>query len=296
MTSEAGRTRHPSLKGRVARGLRELDRLPGWRRISYWLTPMAEGGAFRVNNRGTLFSGDVSSFVEREIYLFGAYEAGMIATFLGTLQPASVILDVGANVGTHSIAFAKSGAEVHAFEPNPALWANFERNVSINGLDRVCLHRVGLGAVEAELPFFITDHGNKGLGTFVGDTNYGRPLREMCKARIAVGDEVVTAGPIGSIGGVKIDVQGFEPDVLRGLAGTLARHRPVVWVEIGGATRDALNTTVALAALFPYPVDILRMIERRRGWGRRTTVEPVVAAQLPRGDLLVRPSAPWGLA
>jgi len=52
---------------------------------------------------------------------------------------------------------------VHAFEPNSGLWPSFERNVGLNRLTNVQLHKVGLGNKDAELPFYAIDKSNYGL-------------------------------------------------------------------------------------------------------------------------------------
>ena len=139
---------HPGCRrARVARSLRALAGLKGWQRLVNWLVPVQCAGHFRVENDRRLFEGDLKSFVDRNVYLFGGYEKERIERFLSWVPSARrrTVLDIGANAGTHSLVFAGVFAEVHAFEPNPSLWSQFERNMALNRIVNVTLHRMGLG-------------------------------------------------------------------------------------------------------------------------------------------------------
>lgn len=105
--------------------MRILRHIPGWRRVVDLLASPTHS-EFAVENRGAWFAGNLSSFIDREIYLFGRYEDRQIAHFLVAIPEdrRGVILDIGANTGNHSVAFAQVFKTVHAFEPNPLLWDN----------------------------------------------------------------------------------------------------------------------------------------------------------------------------
>jgi FkbM family methyltransferase len=115
----------------------------------------------------TAYSGNLSSFIDREVYVKGGFEAAHLAAFMGLLPKdrGRVALAIGANVGTHSLANARRFIHVHAFEPNPAVWPQFERNIALNHPGNVTLHKIGLGDRDVETPFFSIDKPNYGLGT-----------------------------------------------------------------------------------------------------------------------------------
>ena len=247
-------------------------------------------GSFLVQNGSLLFAGDIESYIDREMYLFGDYEGLEIDQFLNIIPDARrrVLLDIGANVGTHSLRFARHFEQVHSFEPNPSLWASFERNVSLNGLHNVMLHTVGLGAKDAELPFYSIDCRNHGLGTFLPEEQYARPLKLVAHSRIAHGDRYLQARGISQVDAIKIDVQGLEPAVLRGLGGTLEASRPAVWFEFGAGTRDSAQSS-QLRDWFPYEVDLFRLV-RIKGPLLAVSLARTVTAP-PLGDYLALPVA-----
>ena len=112
------------------------------------LVPPSAHGAFVVNNKGTYFTGDLGVVIDREVYLNGGYERESIDLFLASVRPdrRGVILDVGCNAGTHSLQFAKAFSAVHAFDPNPALWEQFEANAALNGAGHISVSGLNGGA------------------------------------------------------------------------------------------------------------------------------------------------------
>lgn len=134
------RLSRPIARARIARALRNLVALRGWQRRVNRLVP-DHSASFTVRNGDTVFAGDIGSFIDRQVYLFGGWESTLIQCFLSRIPAGrhGTILDVGANAGTHSIAFARIFETVHSFEPNPMLWPQFEQNMVLNGLTNVRL-------------------------------------------------------------------------------------------------------------------------------------------------------------
>jgi FkbM family methyltransferase len=262
----------------------------GWSRLSRALTPAARG-AFLVDNGGVYFSGDLAVVIDREVYLFGGYEDAGIDLFLAMIAPnrRGVILDVGCNAGTHSLRFAKVFEAVHAFDPNPALWDQFETNAALNRAGNISLHRLGLGLTEAQLPLYAIDSHNHGLGTFSESQQYDKPMIRIGEARVANGADYVRFLGIARVDAVKIDVQGFEGEVLTGLAPILERDRPIVWVEAGGNAADAIQTLDRLQAYFPYPVSVDHIEGYQRPLTHGYRLKPA-AARLSYGDYIIRPA------
>ena len=176
-----------------------------------------------------------------------------------------IALDIGANVGTHSLAFAQHFAHVHAFEPNPALWPSFERNITLNHLSNVHLHKVGLGNKDADLPFYLIEKSNFGLGTVSRrEAGHDLPLKEVGRVPIRAADRYLVAKSIGPIDAIKMDVQGYELEVVRGLADVLQRDRPIVGVEASSDTKASCRTFERFQQLFPSPANLFRF-ERGKG-------------------------------
>jgi FkbM family methyltransferase len=225
---------HPNTQARLARALRGMACVRGWRRLASKLA--GDSGAFRVSNQGIWLDGEIDSYIERQAYLFGGYERREIELFLATIpaERRRTILDIGANVGTHSLSFARAFANVHSFEPNPLVVDRLRRNVSLNQAGNIHVHQVGLSDEAGMLDLYAPDSGNQGLGTFLETEQYDRALVRIGSAEIVIGDVYVAAlAGGGTIDAIKCDVQGFEVPVFRGLTETIERDRPIVWVEIG---------------------------------------------------------------
>lgn len=284
---------HPaSLGARAVRSLRFLEGLRGWRRLSGALLPHTPKGAFKVINNFGAFAGDLSSYIDRQIYLYGDYEAEYLRELQRFLPLARrrTVLDVGANIGTHSVPFARDFAEVHAFEPNPALWPNFERQLALNNLTNVRLHKVGLGESNETLPFFLTEHDNLGLGTADPDQAYDVQLRQVGTIHVVNGDTHLAANGIGAIDFVKIDVQGLEMQVLRGLDATLAKFQPYVWMEVNDQTLKACGSLAGLTHLVPFAARLFKFEHVRRGLRNTVCIAPASEQGLQPGDYIFAPA------
>jgi len=269
----------PNAIAKGLRALRFLQNVRGWRRLVATLSPPRDE-PFGVTTDGVNYAGSLASYLDREVWFFGRYENDLINLFLAAvpLNRRRVCLDIGGNVGNHSLAFGQAFSTVHTFEPNPEVLAQLRHNVSLNSAMDICVHPIGLGNEDGEIPFYNIRNGNLGLGTFSPVEQYDQPLVRIGEAKIRRGDDVVRELEIGPVDAVKIDVQGLEPEVLRGLAKTLARDLPVVWLEVAAGTQSCMARLTDLEALFPYPISVSLM--------EGGTVKPV----LDTGNYLVYPA------
>jgi FkbM family methyltransferase len=288
----------PTFGARAARSLRGLNRLAGWRRLVTRLVGHASDMQFRVRNKGAWFEGNMSSFIDRQVYLFGGYEDGDIDAFLRLVpkERRDTLLDIGSNIGTHALRFSGAFREIHCFEPNPTEFGSLERNVALNPKANILLHRLGLADREAVLDFYLTQRDNSGMGTFSTTDQYDVPLMKMDSARVVKADSYIFPKISGKVDAIKIDTQGFEPEVLRGMPRLLRQHRPIIWFELGAATEKQLGTRSTLKQLIPYAFCLFRF-EHRRGLLHSTKLVPLQAESLLPGDYVVVPTddfAPGG--
>lgn len=165
-------------------------------------------------------------YVDGEIYVHGAYEYRLLALISRHVRGGTFI-DVGANIGNHALYLAANFDRVICFEPNPPIVARLRENIALSGACNIVVHAVGLGEENTALPFHHNDAGNAGGGTFL-DASF--PVSGTLSIR--VGDEVL--GDCGPVALVKIDVEGFETFVFRGLRQTIAKYRPLVIFEHDG--------------------------------------------------------------
>lgn len=144
----------------------------------------------------------------------GLHEFEDMALVLHALRPDDLFVDIGANVGSYTILAASAGARVVAIEPIPETFTALQRNISVNALDdRVEGLNIGLGRNDGVLRFTsLRDTVNHVLAE-------GEPTEDVIAVPIRSLDDVLK-GETPTL--IKIDVEGFETEVLAGATGTLS--------------------------------------------------------------------------
>lgn len=153
-----------------------------------------------------------------------------------------LFLDIGANRGQSILAMRhfRPDAPIISFEPNPLIFARLQRRFS--GMAGVQLMNVGLGPQPGEPTLYVPSYNGfmyDGVATFSRDTALGYlspdTLFFFDPAKIAVTEHACTMRTLDSFGlqpsFIKIDVEGFEYDVLAGGMDTLRRCRPTLMLE-----------------------------------------------------------------
>ncbi|MFG6176446.1 FkbM family methyltransferase [Halomonas sp. THAF12] len=176
-------------------------------------------------------------------YNKGFYESAMLEDIRERFSGGAVF-DVGANIGNHSIFFARfCGAEkVVSFEPHPETFETLLKNVEVNGIaSKVVCYNAGLSDVPgaAELSFY--DARNIGMASL--RKNQGGDIRLLDADSVAAKEGV-------KVGVMKIDVEGMEMSVLKGAHRILSQDRPVLYVE--AAKQDAFEEIKACLEVYGY--------------------------------------------
>lgn len=176
-----------------------------------------------------LFMCEPRSHVERRIINDGLYGPHILALMADFLRPGTVVLDIGANIGAYAVPLAKAfpDIDIHAFEPHPGALRRLKRNLLLNDLANVIIHDCGVGESKGSLTFYAGNEKDVGLSSFV------RPHAAECSALpVAVHPLDGLFGEPGlPVSVIKIDVQGFEAQVLAGARGVVTRDRPTIVLE-----------------------------------------------------------------
>jgi FkbM family methyltransferase len=191
---------------------------------------------FTVDFFGLRYSGNLANYIDWVVFFFGAYEREVLAFMADAARrlACDVFIDVGANVGQHTLFMARHARRVIAFEPFGTVRREIFQKVQDNALRNVTVHPVGLADRDGDAPFFAPRGCNSGQGTFHPERGrlVGAPMGKLPTVR---GDALLQG--VGRIDLVKIDVEGYEPNVLEGLKDTIARHGPVLVIEFTSETR-----------------------------------------------------------
>jgi FkbM family methyltransferase len=239
---------------RCLRALRFLGVFRGWDKLLrlFFHPDRQQKAPLTFDFAGIRYPGSTGYLVDWSAFFNGAYEKRWLEYCLGHLDNprAASVLDIGGNIGHHSLWFAAHGCTVNTFEPNPALWPEIERKSAIPNLSgSITLHRTAMGAVDETREFMLPEGVNQGTGSFEQQPyNWGGGLTEI---RIRAASDYLDAQGIGGADLIKIDVEGFEKDVMGGLRRFLERCRPVLWIEVSATApgrrvdidylRDCLN-------------------------------------------------------
>jgi len=211
---------------------------------------------------GLRYKGTVANFIDWTVYFFGAYEKQYLL-FLERLlrgRTDAVFVDVGANVGQHALFMSRSCSQVLAFEPNPSVRATLDERIILNRLTNVTTHGVGLGAEDRDLPFYFPTGSNQGTGSFVLDYSANNDSAGATCLPVVNGDRYIASLGLERIDLIKIDVEGYEKNVLTGLRETLERFRPAVATEFSDATRRSFSGRREFEDLFPRGYRAKRII------------------------------------
>jgi FkbM family methyltransferase len=145
-------------------------------------------------------------------------------------NPEKASLDVGANKGIYAYAMLKCSKSVHAFEPHPKMYNMMTFYLG----DRVTPYPIALGNETGTAKLHVrksdTGYSNLGASLHMKPPPDGRPDRGHIEIEVPV--KRLDDCNIDNIGFIKIDVEGFEMQVLEGAAETLKKFRPNLLVEV----------------------------------------------------------------
>jgi FkbM family methyltransferase len=193
---------------------------------------LLENGDLRVRRcrHGFMLYSLRDIYIGRSFEAYGEYCQQEVALYQQLLHPGDVVVDCGANIGSHTVFFAGTvGPQglVHAFEPQRVIHQMLCANLALNGLHNARAHHAAVGAAEGMIAVPAVDYAKA--------TNFGGVSLVDGAAEVAAAEEV----PVMTVDGlglercdlIKIDVQGMEAAVLAGADATIERCRPVLYVE-----------------------------------------------------------------
>jgi FkbM family methyltransferase len=198
---------------------------------------VGRGDRVQTVRSGVMWNLDLSEGIDFAIYLLGAFEPETARTLKKLVKEGDVALDIGANIGAHTLPIAKhvgATGRVFAFEPTDYAYGKLKGNLALNPeLDRhVTAEQIMLTAdasdpvqreIYASWPLESTGEvHSKHLGKLVS----------TAQASVATLDDYVARKSIDRIDLIKIDVDGHEYSVLRGGMAALKRFRPALVMEM----------------------------------------------------------------
>ena len=185
---------------------------------------------------GTMMYNRNDRYVGRALELYGEFSEAEVAFFRAAIRPGMTVVDVGANIGCHSVAFAQlvgPTGRVLAIEPQKQVYQMLVGNVALNHLTHVDTMHGALGHERGTLqvpPVDYTAAGNFGavsLSQSAGDGTEDVPVVTLDSLKLPKCDFI------------KIDVEGAETSVIRGATETIRTHAPTIYAENDRPERSA---------------------------------------------------------
>lgn len=181
---------------------------------------------------GGLINIDTSSSIEYNILFRGCHEPEIVNLIRHVVRPGDVCLDVGANIGAHTLVMAQSvgpKGRVVAIEPHPRVCKRLLANLALNHIGWVTVVQAALSEKDGTADFygFAEDAFEQGISSFLPD--------EEAKQKLTVwtirGSTLQKELGLTRCDFLKIDVEGFESVVLRELSGLITTYRPLIICE-----------------------------------------------------------------
>lgn len=272
--------------------LRDLD-IKGIRRLSVSLPkrilpdPKSVGKHVLKTIHGVqmIIDPSIDNGVELSLFETGTYEKGTIQLLENYLKEGSTFLDIGANIGLMSVIasnYVGTQGIVYAVEANPHTVPILQANVDLNACKNVEVIPVALSDTSGTAVLFENWKVNRGGASLISQSSEEQGVEVKMERLDDLFDENT---PVQL---VKIDVEGFEPQVLRGGMNWFRKQQPVFIIEVSEKREKEVG---------PSPAEVMELVQTISGYSfykqkgtkerRGKLVEIKSTADLPNHDNII---------
>ncbi len=278
------------LRHKLISGLRDLD-IRGIRRLSVLLPklllPSAEKAGKHVLKtiHGVKLQIDpsVDKGVELSLFETGTYEKGTIQLLGKFLKPGSTFLDIGANIGLMSSIASKYVGEhgkVLAVEANPKTVELLQHNLALNDCKNVEIFSLALGKEPGKATLYENWNVNRG-----GASLLAQEESEGIEVPVETIDDLFKNDRIDVL---KIDVEGFELEVLKGGIDVLKKQQPVLIIEVSEQRENIAGVSPKEIADFVRTLGNYKLYKQKGTKERRSALVEITSdEELPKHDNIV---------
>lgn len=187
----------------------------------------------------------INDHIQKIIYFNKSfYEIEMLEDIKKRIGENKVIIDVGANIGNHTIYFAKicRAKKVYSFEPQENIFNILVKNINLNNIDaNVKAYNMGVGREHTYARIDVVDKNNYGSSRIIKNDKGEIEIDKL---------DNIMLNEVERVDMIKIDVEGMEMDVLEGAKGILEKFRPIIYIE--AATDEEFNKVLDFLMEFNY--------------------------------------------
>lgn len=184
---------------------------------------------------------DLGEVIDAHIFYEGCFEPATRRAIKALCNPGMTVLDIGANVGCHTLLMARlvGQGKVIAFEPMPWARAKLLRNIELNGFQNIVVEGIALSDAISKAQTV----------SFRSSWRLDGGVNPEASRGVIVDFETLDAylqrRGIRAVDLIKLDVDGYEFKVLRGACGTISRSRPPIIIELGSYTLQNVGDTLS---------------------------------------------------
>jgi len=193
----------------------------------------------QVNNKRFKMLNRCDDGIVDQIYYNLDYpEINDLNQFIKLLSPSSVVFDIGSNTGVYSILSAKTEpkSRIFAIEPNPINLKRLEQNLSLNNLSNVQIIPNAIGQENRLIQLYVPHNDiisdtTSAIEHFSKSTYQGKLKWKKIEVEQFSIDELFVKLKLENLDLIKIDVEGYEIEVLKGSKKILLEKRPKILLE-----------------------------------------------------------------
>jgi FkbM family methyltransferase len=178
---------------------------------------------------GVMLKLDISDYLAHYLY-FGFKDSSHIKLYT-LVKKDNLVLDIGTNFGTTILQFARiigKDGLAYGFEPDPTNFSICQNNIKLNKFSNIRVENLGVGSKDDTLLLVVDSEYNRGMNKISLENNG----KESFFVKIICIDDWVESKNITQVDLIKIDVEGFEMEVLKGAEKTLKTFKPLLFIEL----------------------------------------------------------------
>jgi FkbM family methyltransferase len=197
---------------------------------------------------GITYELDPNEMIDSRLLYNGCFEPATCKAINVLCKKGMAVFDIGANVGPHTLRFAKLAGEeglVVAFEPMSWAFSKLKRNVELNNYNNVVLEKIALSnknAFDQEVNFACRWPLSGIDKSQLHPLHHGHIMKD--RVDILTLDEYVKKKSVSSIDLVKLDVDGYEYKIIQGALEMLKQHKPIIIMELCDYTLKEIGDNV----------------------------------------------------
>ena len=183
---------------------------------------------FEVKFYSYKYKGNLNNFIDRSVFFFGAHERQQLE-FSKKLIRNKIVVDCGANVGNHSLFYSRFAKSVISIDANILVLDELKLKIKANKIKNISCLNLGVGSVNnIIMPFFRATGDNLGVSSFLKNFSPHNlnPINVSLRTLDSILEDLKK-----SVDYIKIDVEGFDYEVLKGAQKIISTLAPVIQIE-----------------------------------------------------------------